>query len=89
MKKQKVNWGRLIGRLLQDSAGGFEGGFRVDENGRLVEDYPETDDVQDTAAYLAQLASTGELPQAEAADDISADDISAVDLSANDFSVFE
>ena len=99
MKKQKVNWGQLIGRLLQNSVGGFEGGFRVDENGRLVEDYLETDGAQDAAAYLAQLASAGELPQAEdadilSADDLSADDfstdnLSADDLSANDFSVFE
>ncbi len=70
MKKQKVNWGQLIGRLLQDSEGGFEGGFRVDETGRFVEDYLETDDTQDAAAYLAQLADAGELPQEQDGGDI-------------------
>ena len=77
MKKQSVNWGQVIGRLLEAGIGRAEGGFRVDETGRLVEDYAQTDGADDTGAYLTQLKRSGQLP-AEENDTVDEDDLFAV-----------
>lgn len=69
MKKQPVNWEQVLGRLLETGIGGVPGGFRVDENGRLVEDYAQADGDNDAAAYLAQLKRSGTLPAETDADE--------------------
>lgn len=70
MKKQSINWGRVLGRLLETGIGGVEGGFRVDETGRLVEDYAQLDGADSEEAYLTQLTYSGELPTEEDDEDI-------------------
>ncbi len=77
MKKQPINWGRVIGRLLEAGIGTAEGGFCTDENGRLVEDYAQLDDADSAEAYLAQLKRSGQLP-AEETDAAEEDDPFAV-----------
>jgi hypothetical protein len=77
VKKQPINWGRVIGRLLEAGIGTAEGGFCTDENGRLVEDYAQLDDADSAEAYLAQLTRSGQLP-AEETDAAEEDDLFAV-----------
>lgn len=62
MKKQPINWGHVIGRLLEAGVGRMEGGFLVDENGRLVEDYAQ-EEAAGKEAYLMQLIQNDELPE--------------------------
>lgn len=69
MKKQPINWGHVIGRLLEAGVGRMEGGFPVDENGRLVEDYAQ-DEAVSKETYLTQLVQNDELPEEEDEDDL-------------------
>lgn len=46
MTKQTINWSFVLGRLMRDASSYSDpGGFKVDENGNLVEDYLDGDAV--------------------------------------------